>query len=179
MSIQLRRIDITDIIGATQERRGRGGCAAGSADALRSADECRPPPPAALRVVAAVGWAASILGGDGAVAEGSGGVEEPLEGVVEVAEGRAAGGGEISLGVGDGAGEDVEIVVESIQLVASDDEFVLGEFEVGGALAGDPVPLAASLAAETPRAARTGAFGQDPSTPAAAGPRFPALIRPG
>ena len=99
-----------------------------------------------------------------------------MEGVFEFSGGAVAGGVEVSSGVVDGAGEDVEIVVEAVEFVSGDDQLVLPELEFGGSLARHPVPLTAALTAELLRSAWARAGRQHPTTPAAAGDRSPGVV---
>ena len=72
------------------------------------------------------------------------------------------GGGEVALDVVDGAGEDVEVVVQLVEGRLGDDELAVAERQFVGALAGDPVPLAAAgraeLAGATAALSRPGAL---------------------
>ena len=92
-------------------------------------------------------------------------VEEPVEDFLEFLNRASTACGEISLGVFDGATECIDVVVESIEFVACDDQLVLTQFQVARPLTGHPVPLPASLAAEHLRTTRAGARRQNPSTP--------------
>ncbi len=66
--------------------------------------------------------------------------------------------GEVALGVVDGTGEHVEVVVQSVEFVATNHDFVRAERQFSGSLPRHPVPLPAALAAELtgPSRARSG-----------------------
>src|SRR3954447_5940749 len=72
---------------------------------------------------------------------------------------------EIFLDVVDGFGQDVQAVLELVELGARDDQLVLAEAQLGAALAGFVVPLAARSFAELARAARAGASLERASAP--------------
>ena len=97
----------------------------------------------------------------------TGGIQDPAQCGLEVPGRRVSLGVEISLDVLDGTFEDEDLITQRVQLVASDDEFVLAQFELFGALACHPVPLATCLAAVLPRTSAGGPLGQRLSTPRA------------
>ena len=100
-------------------------------------------------------------------------MEEPVDGVGEFAVAGLAV--EISLNVLDGAAKRVKVVVESVELVSSDDDLIRAECQIRGSLARHPVPLPASLATELLRTARTWFPNDHSTTPSTPRRRPPAL----
>lgn len=95
-------------------------------------------------------------------------MEQPLDRVGQVLLGRACVcRGEVSVYVGDGAFEDVELVVEVVEFLAGDDELGFAEAGFGRSLAGFVVALAARLAAVLPRTACGRRDGQSSAAPPA------------
>ena len=76
--------------------------------------------------------------------------------------------GEVALDVVDGAGHDVHLVVQVVELVLGDDQLVLAERHLLGALTADPVPLATGVRTELAGSAAAPRR-QDPPAPLAAG----------
>ncbi len=105
------------------------------------------------------------------------GFEEPLEGCLEFSVAQGASDGEISFCVLDGAGEHVEVVVQLVEFVSCDDQFVGAQRQIGGSLPSHPVPLPAPLTTELSRAAWAGAFGENSSAPARQRPMWQASPR--
>src|SRR4051794_19404104 len=76
--------------------------------------------------------------------DGSGVLHYPLEDVAHVGGTRArAQRHEVALGVFDGTCEDVDRIVQFVDLGSGQHQLGLGELDVTGASAGDPVPLLA------------------------------------
>ena len=76
-------------------------------------------------------------------------VEKPLQELIEVVgAGSSAPSGEITFGVLDRAGQDVQLVVEVVEFRLGDDQLGLAELQFAGALAADPIPLTARLRTE-------------------------------
>jgi hypothetical protein len=93
--------------------------------------------------------------------------QKPFEDFLEFAYGALAARGEVSFGVFDRAGEGVDVVMQTIEFVARDDQLVLAQLKFASPLVRDPIPLTASLATEQLWATRTTAWWQDSPTPPA------------
>ena len=61
----------------------------------------------------------------------------------------------------------IDLVLQGVEFITGHHQFVLAELQVAGTLSGDPVPLAAFLAAELTATPRTVLAGQDVSAPPA------------
>jgi hypothetical protein len=99
------------------------------------------------------------------ITQGFRGVQQPLEDVLEFAHRPFAADAEISFRVLDRARQGVDVVVQTVEFIARNDQLVLAQLQFACPLARDPVPLTASLAAEQPRAAGSAARRKDPPTP--------------
>lgn len=152
MSIRLRQIDITRIIGEL----GRTG-----ADASGSSHRSRPVPRDAGDD------SRSGRRAEFAIPQRPRCVEQPLERVAQLRHRAPARRRQIASRVLNRARQHVQVVVQRVELVPGDHELVLAQLEFGGPLTGHPVPLTTSLAAELPRSAAPRASREHPSTPPA------------
>jgi hypothetical protein len=98
------------------------------------------------------GWGSR---GEFTVAERSGALEEPVEGGTEFAVAQRTPFGEVTLGVVDRARERVQVIVESVDFVATNHDLVRAECQIGGTLTRHPVPLPTTLTAELAGPSRT------------------------
>lgn len=83
---------------------------------------------------------------------------------------------QVSLDVLDGAGEHVQVVLETVQFVSSYDDLVDAEGKVGSSLARNPVPLTAPLATEFLWTTWSLPAGDHPSAPSTPGHRSPVVV---
>lgn len=88
--------------------------------------------------------------------QGTGGIENPAQCGLEVPRRWISLRVQVALNVIDGALEDKDLISESIEFCSLDDEFILAELQLFGALTGNPVPLTAGLTAELARTATGG-----------------------
>lgn len=96
------------------------------------------------------------------------GGQHPIHDVAQLDGRRARSGGcEITLRVVDRTRQHVQVVVQRLELGTRDHQLALAEFEFTRPLAGDPVPLAATLRTELAGASGAAALGQHPPTPPA------------
>ncbi len=79
--------------------------------------------------------------------------------------GLAPAAAQIAIGVVDRAGEDVQVVVQRVELGAGDHQLPLAELQLRRPLAGDPVPLPATLRAELARSPTPTRLGEHPPAP--------------
>lgn len=70
----------------------------------------------------------------------------------------------------DGALKNEDQILQRVQLVTGDDQFILGQFELSRALSLHPIPLTAFLAAEPPGTSRSGCLRDRVSAPCATVP---------
>jgi len=111
--------------------------------------------------------------GDLAGAEGFRRAQQPLEQLPELL-GRDSAPRPVQIGshIVHRAGQDVELIMQSIQLGPSDHEFTLRQLEFARALPGHPIPLPASRGAELARTTGATSLRQGPPTP----PASPRLV---
>lgn len=97
-------------------------------------------------------------------------VEEPLERLAQAGGGRpCAHRRKVAIGVVNGAGENVELITQGVEIPPRHDELVLAQSQLACALSGHPVPLAARVRAELAWAPPAGRAEDDLSAPPAAG----------